>query len=64
MKNVGWLSSDMQAHIDPPPIPLSKVEVDDDCTTHIIKVNMQRNPSSVASETHNANMNTFNDGQP
>ena len=64
MKNVGWISSDVQARIDPPPIPLINLEVDDDCTTNIIKVNMQRNPSSAASKTYNANMNTFGDGQP
>ena len=64
MKNLGWLSADMQARIDPPPIPLLKVEVGGDRTTHIIKVNMWRNSSSAASETYNVNMNTFDDGQP
>ena len=64
MKNVGWISADMQARIEPLPIPLIKLEVDDYCTTHIIKVKMRRNPSSAASEKYNVNMNTFNDGQP
>ena len=64
MKNVGtWPSYDMQARIKPPPIPLIKLEVDYDRTTHITKVKMRRNPSSVAYETYNVNMNTFDDGQ-
>ena len=54
----------MQARIEPPPIPLIKLEVDDDCTAHIIKFNMRRNPSSAASEIYNVNMNMFDDGQP
>ena len=63
MKNIGWLSDDMQAHIEPPPIPLIKVEVHDDRTAHIIKVKMRRNPSSEASETYNVIMNMFDVGQ-
>ena len=65
MNNMGiWLSADMQARIEPPPITLIKLEVDDDRTTNIIKVKMRRNPSSAASEMYNVNMNTFDDGQP
>ena len=64
MDNMGWIISDLQAHIDPPPIPPIKLEVDYDHTTQIIKVKMRRNPSSAASETYNVNMNTFDDGQP
>ena len=54
----------MQARIEPLLISLVKLEVDDDCTTHIIKVKMRRNTSSAASEMYNVNMNTFDDGQP
>ena len=65
MKNVGiWISADMQARIEPPPIPLINFDVDDDCTTHTIKVKMRINPSSAASKTYNVNMNTFDYGQP
>ena len=63
MNNVGWLSTDMQARIDPLPIPLIKVEVDYYFTTHIIKVKIHRNPSSAASKTFNVNINKFNDDQ-
>ena len=64
MKNAGWISADILTHINPQPIPLIKVELDDYCTTHIIKVKMLRNPSSAASEMYNVNMNMFDDGQP
>ena len=64
MNNVGiWLSADMQARIEPPPITLIKLEVDDDRTTNIIKVKMRRNPSPPTSETYSINMNTFEYGQ-
>ena len=56
MQNVVWLSLDMQACIDPPPIPIMNLEVDDDRTTHIMKVKMRGNTSSVSSETYNVNM--------
>ena len=32
-------------YIEPPPIHIIKLKVDNDCTTHIIKVNIQRNYS-------------------
>ena len=65
MKNVvTWLSADIQARIKPPPIPIIKLEVDDERTTNIIKVKMRRNPSSAASKTYSINMNTFDYGQP
>ena len=63
MKNAGWLSADMQAHIEPPPIPIIKLEVNDYRTTHIIKVKMRRNPSAAVSKTYNVNMNMFDDFQ-
>ena len=49
----------MQALIEPPPIPLINLDVDDDSITHIIKVKMWRNASSAASEMYYVNMNTF-----
>ena len=65
LRNVGIrINAEIQARIEPPPTPLIKLEVDDDCTTHIIKVNMRRNQLSAASVKYNVNMNTFNDGQP
>ena len=53
----------MQACIKPPPIPLVKLELDRERAIQIIKVNIQRNPTSAASEIYNINMSTFNNGQ-
>ena len=64
MKNVGWISADMQSRIKPLPISLIMLEVNDDSTTHTIKVEMQKNISSAESKTNNININTFDDGQP
>ena len=63
MKNVGCISADMQARIEPPHIPFIKLEVGYYFTTQIIKVKMRRNLSLAASEIYNINMNTFYDGQ-
>ena len=61
---VTWLSADIQAGVEPPPIPLIKLELDDERTIYIIKVKMRRNISLAASKTYNINMNTLDDGQP
>ena len=42
MKNLGWLSADMQVRIDPPPIPLFEAKMDDDCTTHKINIKIRK----------------------
>ena len=64
MKNGPCLSTDVEVCIEPPPIPLVKLELEYERATHIIKFSMWRNSSSAAYETYNINMNTFNDGQP
>ena len=64
MKNGLWLSADVKAHIEPTPIPLTKVELEELHSNQIIRVKMRRNPSQDTSETYNMNMFTFNDGQP
>ena len=64
MNNGPWISSDVQARIEPPPIPLVKLELEDEHATHIIKVKIQTNQSQAASDMYNININTFNDVQP
>ena len=64
MKNGPWICAGVQARIEPPCIPLVKLEVEDECDTHCIKVNMRRNTSSEGPKTYNINMNTFDYGQP
>ena len=64
MKNDPWISTDVQARIEPPPTSLIKVGLEELHATHIIKVKMRKNPSQDISETYNMNMYTFNDKQP
>ena len=64
MKNGPCLSTDVEVCIEPPPIPLVKLELEYERATHIIKFSMWRNSSSAAYETYNINMNTFIDVQP
>ena len=65
MKTSGtWLSADIQVQIEPTPIPLIKVELEEQRESNIIKVEIRRNPSQAASETYKVNMYKFDDGQP
>ena len=52
MKNGQCLSANVQAHIEPPPIPLIKVEPEELHATHIIKVEVWIKPSQAALETY------------
>ena len=62
--NPNWLSAETQARIDPPPIPLTKAETEEEIERNIIKVKMRRNLSSDTSETYELKMDTFDNGQP
>ena len=62
-KHGQWLNADVQAHIDPTSILHIKLELEDECTIYIIKVDMWRNPTSAMSETYNIHMSTFDDVQ-
>ena len=64
MKNAPCLSADLQACTETPPIYLNKVELYELHATHIINVEIWRNPSEATSETYKINMSTFDDGQP
>ena len=58
------LSTDVQALIEPPPIPLIKVDLEEERASNIIKVKMRRKLTSAMSETHNLNLSMFEDVQP
>ena len=64
MKNGPWISAYVQACIETHKTPLIKAELEELHATHIIKVNIRRNPSQATSETYNMNISTFDDGQP
>ena len=44
-----WISADVQARIEPPPITLIKAELEEERVSNIIKVKMQRNPEMYTS---------------
>ena len=45
MKNGPWISAHVQAHIEPPSIPLIKMGLEEERETYNIKVKMWRNPT-------------------
>ena len=59
-----WLSADVQARIEPPPIPLIKVELEEERTSKIIRVKIRINPDSSMSETYEFKMARLKNGQP
>ena len=46
-----WISTYIQAHIEPPSIPLSKSYRKEECKNKILKLKIQINPSSPFSKT-------------
>ena len=65
MKNcLGWISAEVQAHIDPPPIPIIKKDPPEFNEYDIINIKMRQNPSDAASEMYKLNIVTFENGQP
>ena len=64
MKNLPWLSADVQARIEPSQISLIKAGLEGLQATNIIKFNILRHPSQSTSETYKIYMYTLNDGQP
>ena len=64
MKNGQCISANVQARIMTPPIPLVKLEIYEDLSTHIIKVKNWINLTSTMLDTYKINMSTLNYGQP
>ena len=50
--NNKWLNADVQALIEPPPIPLLKATTVNTEETHIINIKMRRDLASATSETY------------
>ena len=59
-----WISAEVQARIEPPPIPLIKKEPPESNEYAIIKIKMHQNPLDAASETYTLKIVTFEHGQP
>ena len=63
-ENDQCLGADTQYKIEPPRIPLIKLDLEELYTPHIIKFMFPRNPSRTTSETYYMKMSTFDDVQP
>ena len=59
-----WLSAEVQARIEPPPIPLVKKEPDKVNEYDIININMRKKTSNTDSETYKLKTVNFEHGQP
>ena len=62
--NYKWLNTDVQARIDPPPIPLIKATNVNTEKTNIIKIKMHQDPASATSDTYKLKVQTFENGKP
>ena len=62
--NTNCISADVQADIEPPPIPLIKVELEEEKASDIIRINMRWNPKLSASEMYKLKISTFKNGKP
>ena len=59
-----WLSAEVQARIEPPPILLINKDPPEANEYEILKINMRQNSSDAALETYELNIVTFEHGQP
>ena len=59
-----WINEEVQAWIEPPPIPTIKNEIDDVSECDIIKIKIHQNLSDANSETYKLNIAMFEHEQP
>ena len=68
MKNVshkkGWNSGTNPAHVEPPPIPLTKEMCDGKSDKYLVKIKLRRDPTSSTPELYQFNMYFFEHGKP
>ena len=64
LRNPNWLSADVQAHIEPPPIPLNRAAADTVKECDIIKIKMRRDPASATSDMYKLKIEMFENGKP
>ena len=61
--NPNWISSNFQARIEPPPIPFENSKEEIEHKSHIVKVSMRHNPTSLGSEIYKFKMTIFENDQ-
>ena len=59
IRNNKWINSDVQARIEPPPIPLLRETTRNTEETNIIRIKMHRGPESATSKTYELKVQTF-----
>ena len=68
MKNAShknsWNSGMTQPHVDPPPIPLIKIEHDNKSDKYFVKIKICKDPMSSSSDLYEFNMALFDNGDP
>ena len=62
--NHRWLNADIQARIDPPPIPLIKATNGKTEETDSINIKIHQYPTSTTSDTYKLKVQTFENGKP
>ena len=62
--DLNWISADLQARINLPPIMLAKQEEPEELTCDIIKLKIRRNPASAWPETYKFKMTVFENFKP
>ena len=58
-----WMSAEIQAQSEPPPIPLTKEHEEEEFVSHVLKVKMWRNPAWTTSKTYMLKTAVFENGQ-
>ena len=64
VQHTNWISADVQARIDTPPIPLINVELEEERASNIIKAKLRKPLALATSETCNIDIVTLENSQP
>ena len=62
--NPNWLSEDVQARIETPPIPLNRMVAETVKECDITRIKMHHDPAATDSETYKLNISMFNNVKP
>ena len=64
VQHTNWISADVQARIDTPPIPLINMELEEERASNIIKAKLRKPLALATSETCNIAIVTLENSQP
>ena len=60
----GWMTGIIQAHVEPPPIPLLKELHDGKSDKYFVKLKLRRYPTLSTSDLYEFKMSLFDNGRP